>query len=309
VLAWILTAALVVALFLMVLLWLALRRARGRAAATSEVVQVSRDRLRSAVEQETATLLDEIRHTVARTRADTASLLAEEERRRSEERRTALARREQELSDSLAAIMAQVERRVEERLRGFTDDVDRAQVHLQAQLSRLDQRQRQAIADVEARVEAEAAELGSTADEQRKAVLRLREELERAANATVMEALAQLEEQTVERRRAIDEITDRLRARETAIAEAIEKAETDARGRLELAFLDFERRQTERLERSVAREIERHVQAAVTAFDARMREVREEAASRLGRELDRAVDLLGREELARRIDAGSAARQ
>jgi hypothetical protein len=308
VLAWILAATLVVALFALVLLWLAVRRARGRTVATSEIVQASREQLRSAVEQETATLLEEIRLTVARARADTASLLAEEERRRSEEQRTALARREQEVSSALAAAMADIERRVEERLRGFTHDVDRAQTHLQAQLSRLDQRQRQAIADVEARVEAEAAELGSTADEQRKAVLRLRDELERAASATVMEALAQLEEQTVERRRAIDEITDRLRARETAIAEAIEKAETDARGRLEVAFLDFERRQMERLERSVAREIERHVQTAVTAFDARMREVREDAASRLGRELDRAVDLLGREELARRIDAGSTAR-
>jgi hypothetical protein len=307
-LAWILAAALLAALFLIVLLWLALKRARGQAVATSEVVQTSRDQLRSAARQETETLLEEIRHTVARARADTTSLLAEEERRHSEAQRTALARREQGLSDSVAAAMAEIERRVEERLRGFTDDVDRAQVHLQAQLSRLDQRQRQAIADVEARVEAEAAELGSTADEQRKAVLRLRDELQRAASATVMEALAELEEQTVERRRAIDEITDRLRTRETAIADAIEKAETDARGRLELAFLDFERRQTERLERSVAREIERHVQTAVTAFDARMREVREEAASRLGRELDRAVDLLGREELARRIDTGSAAR-
>jgi hypothetical protein len=107
----------------------------------------------------------------------------------------------------------------------------------------------------------------------------------------------------VERRRAIDEITERLRAREAAIAEGVERAETDARGRLEVAFLEFERRQLERLEKQVAREIERHVQLAVMSFDERMREVREEAATRLGRELDRAVEVLAQDELARRLGA------
>ena len=34
-----------------------------------------------------------------------------------------------------------------------------------------------------------------------------------------------------------------------------------------------------------------------------MREIREEAATRLARELDRAVELLAREELARRVEA------
>jgi uncharacterized protein YukE len=308
VLEWILGAALVLSLLVAASLWVALRRIRNRVAANESIVEASRVELQTTVERETAILLEEIRRTVARARADPASLLAEEDRRRAEEQRAVLARREQELGDAIAATLAEIERRVEDRLRGFSDDVDRAQVHLQAQLARIDQRQRQAIADVEARVEAEAAELGSTADEQRKTVLRLREELERAAGAAVTEALDQLESQTVERRRAIEEITDRLRTREAAIADAIEKAETDARGRLEVAFVDFERRQIERLERSIGREIDRHVQTAVMAFDGRMREVREEAAERLGRELDRAVDLLGRQELARRLETESAAR-
>ena len=163
---------------------------------------------------------------------------------------------------------------MDERLHAFTDDLDRAQRHLEAQLARLEQRHRQAIVDVEHRIEAEAAELGSTADEQRKTVLRLREELERAATEAVTEALDELESQTTERRRAIDEITERLRTRETAIAEGIERAETDARGRLEVAFVEFERRQTERIERVLSRELERQVQAAALAFDERMRELR-----------------------------------
>jgi hypothetical protein len=38
------------------------------------------------------------------------------------------------------------------------------------------------------------------------------------------------------------------------------------------------------------------------ALDERLREAREEAASRLRRELERAVELLAREELAQRLD-------
>jgi hypothetical protein len=308
VLAWILGAALLLALAAALALWLAWRRSRARLDATDAIVASAQAQLRAIVEQETEQLVTEVRRTVARTRADTASLLAEDERQHAEARRAELAHREQEISDAIAGAWADVERRVEERLRGFSDDVDRAQLHLEAQLAKLEQRRRQAIADVESRIEAEAAELGSTADEQRKLVLRLREELERAASSAVTEALDELESQTIERRRAIEEITERLRAREAAIADGIEKAETDARGRLEIAFVEFERRQTERLERSLGREIERHVQTAVAAFEERMREVREDAAERLAHELDRAVDLLGREELARRLDAEAAAR-
>jgi hypothetical protein len=199
-------------------------------------------------------------------------------------------------------MLAATERRLEERMRGFADDLDRAQRHLAAQLTRVSQRHEQAIADVEARIRAEADELGTASDEQRKVVVRLREELERAAGTAVAEALDDLEAHTAERRRAIEEITERLRARETAIAEGIERAETDARGRLELTLLEFERRQTERLERVAEREIERHVASATAGFDERMREIRDDAATRLARELDRAVELLSHDELARRLD-------
>jgi hypothetical protein len=235
------------------------------------------------------------------------SALAAEERKLTDSHRGEFAARERHAGDQLAGTLAEVERRVEERIRSFTDDLDRANRHVETQLARLEQSHRQAISEVEHRIAAEAADLGSTAEEQRKAVVRLREELERAAGQAVKEALDELESQTVERRRAIDEITERLRTREAAIAEGIERAETDARGRLEVAFLEFERRQTERIEKVLSRELERHVQVAM-AFDERMRELREESASRLARELDRAVELLGREELVRRLETEGAGR-
>jgi hypothetical protein len=180
---------------------------------------------------------------------------------------------------------------------------ERAQRHLEAQLNQLGQRYRQSIAEVETRLEAEAAELGSTADEQRKTVIRLREELERVASQAVTEALDELESHTLERRRAIDEITERLRAREAAVADSIERAETAVRARLDVVLVEWERRQTERLERVTEREVERHAQIAMQALDERFREAREEAATRLQRELERAIELLAREELAQRLDA------
>ena len=134
-------------------------------------------------------------------------------------------------------------------------------------------------------------------------MIRLREELERAAGQAVTEALDELEVQAMERRRAIAEITERLRGREAAIAESIDRAESDVRARLDVVLVEWERRQTERLERVTEREVERHTQIAMLAFDERLREAREEAATRLQRELDRAVELIVREELAQRLDA------
>jgi len=310
VIVWVLAGCLAASVIVIAGLWFAVRRARTRGIAVDELIAAGRAELRAVVEEQTAAHADDIRRVLARERAESISELAAEERRLADERRGAFEARERISGDALAERFAEAERRVDERLQAFTDDLDRAQRHLEAQLARLEQRHRQAIDDVEHRIEAEAAELGSTADEQRKTVLRLREELGRVATEAVTEALDELESQTTERRRAIDEITERLRSRESVIAEGIDRAETDARGRLEVAFVDFERRQTERIERVLSRELDRHVQAAALAFDERMRELREDAAARLARELDRAVELLGREELVRRVEteAGGGAR-
>ena len=120
------------------------------------------------------------------------------------------------------------------------------------------------------------------------------------------EALDELEAQTIERRRSIEEITERLRVREAAIAEGIEQAETDVRARLDVTLVEFERRQTERLERVTEREIERHAQVAVLAFDERMREIREDAATRLSA---RARPRRRAAHRARSSHAGSTARR
>jgi hypothetical protein len=256
-----------------------------------------------AVAAETAEHAEEIRRVLARERAETAAVLGAQERQLAEERRVEFEERERRSSERLAEELTRGERRLEERLRGFSEDLERAQRHLEAQLARLEQQNKQAIADVEARLEREAGELGSTADAQRKTVLRLREELERAAGQAVGEALDELEAQTFDRRRSIEETTERLRAREKAIAESIEQGESDVRARLDVVLVEWERRQNDRLARVTEREVERHAQLAMMALDERLREAREESVTRLQRELDRAVELLARNEIAQRLDA------
>ncbi len=120
-----LTASLLAALAALGLQWgvsRALRLANSVAAA-SETLQtiIDRDALERAAELE---------RVLARARADSMSLLAEEERRIAEERRILITEREriaaQELTDALGA----TQRRVEQRLTDWGEDLERAQGHL-----------------------------------------------------------------------------------------------------------------------------------------------------------------------------------
>ena len=72
--------------------------------------------------------------------------------------------RERELSDRMAELVAAVEQRVEERLRAWESDLERGQNALQGAVSTLEQRMRQRIAEVEARIASESDELNAIID-------------------------------------------------------------------------------------------------------------------------------------------------
>ena len=285
-------AALTVAIVAFALSIAAVLIARKRRADPTEEVRL---RLETLVAEQTAASAEELKTRLARLRADSLSILAEDERRIADERRQELAERERAAGVELADALAATTRRVEERLRGWGDDLERAQQNLETELRRLEQRQKLLIAEAEVRIETEASELVTTSDEQRASVLRLREELERSAQQAVAEALEELEAHTTERRRVIEEIAERLRRREQALTEQVDRAETEAARRIEASFADIERRQLEQLQRTIAREAERHAEAAGVQFDTTMRSAREEAAGRLSRELDRAVETFVRQ--------------
>jgi hypothetical protein len=257
--------------------------ARAQARLTSLVAQESRDRA------------SELERVLARARAESTSLLGEQERRLAEEHRRGAEERQRQASarmtDELAATQAQVER----RLRDWRTDLERAQRTVPEEITRVAQRQRQLISEAEARIVADAERLEAETEQQREGLARLRDELARMIEETIAAGNQELESFGAHRRRALHELNDRIRNRERSLAEQIEREETEAMQRIHATFADVERRQIEQLERIVSRATASYSEAAGQQFSDAIRAAREDAAVRLSRELDRAVQAFARE--------------
>ena len=118
--------------------------------------------------------------------------------------------------------------------------------------------------------------------------------------------MAELEQHAAERRRALQDVAERLQARERDLREIVEREGTDAAQRIQIALGDIERRQVEQMQRILSRETQRFSESASQQFDVTMRTSREEAARRLSRELDLAVERFAREAesvVAERVDS------
>ena len=107
----------------------------------SDPTAEARAALETLVAEQTAASAEELKARLARMRADSLSILAEEERRIADERRRELAERERATGVELTDALAATSRKVEERLRAWGDDLDRAQQNLEAELRKLEQRQ------------------------------------------------------------------------------------------------------------------------------------------------------------------------
>jgi hypothetical protein len=254
--------------------------------------------------------IEERRHelelTLARERAESLSLLVDEERRIASERRVDVAERERTSSEQLAAQLVATQKAVEQRLADWTSDMEKLQEGLAEELRRLEGRQRQMMAEIESRIGKDAEGLQGQLEEQRLLIARQREELTRSAQTVVEQANADLEQHGAERRRSLQEIADRLRRREAELKEIIDRESSEAAGRVQTSLGDVERRQIEQLQRVVARESQRFAEAASQSFDTTIRAAREDAARRLSRELDLAVERFAREAetvLAERLNA------
>jgi hypothetical protein len=267
--------------------------ARGRRI-DAEVSRAER-RLREVVAAETQATSVELERLLARARADSLSQLAEEERRISDTRRRDLADRERRAGADYTEALAAAQRRVESRLSGWSEDLERAQQSLGAQLGTLTERQKKLIADAEKRITTDVQRLLSGADEQREALVRLREELGKAAEQLVAESGAELESHAAERRRALHELAERLRKRERELAERVERGESEAVERIHAGFADLERRALDQLGRANERAWTRFSEEAAQQFADVVKQAREDAARRLSRELDRAVESFARE--------------
>jgi gas vesicle protein len=261
--------------------------ARGRRVESE--IAAAEARLRTLIDRATEERAAELERTLARARADSASMFAEQERHLAEERRAAIAQREDAIGRELAEALAATQRRVEQRLGEWSEDLERAQGHLTDQVQRLAARQRRVIEEAEERLGADAERLESESEAQRAGLMRLREELERATQEAIASATAELDAHAVDRRRALHELSERLRRRERELHERVEREETEAVQRIHATFADMERRLVDRLERVVERTTQQYAEAATLQFAEAIKGSREEAARRLSRELDRAV--------------------
>jgi hypothetical protein len=267
----------------------------AHARGVDEQLAAAEARLQALVDRESVERGKELSRTLARARAESASLLADQERRIAEERRRAAAERERAASAALATALTDTQRQVEARLRAWNEDLDRMRHAAADQLEQLAQRQRQLISDAETRIASDAERLEAESEQQRAGLVRLRDELARAIQETIASGNAELDTYAAERRRALHEVNERMRKRERSLAEQLVREETEAARRVQASFADVERRQAERLERILDRVTSTYSEAAGQQFTDAIRGAREDAARRLSRELDRAVQAYARE--------------
>jgi hypothetical protein len=270
----------------------------GRARMVAYLEEQARER---AAEQEVI---------LARERATASHLLGEQERKLTIERRDLVARQTEQARTELTEAVARVQERLERRLAAWAADLDRGQRALESRLTELGQRQAEAASSHEARLAADAEQVGAAADEQRAMINQLREELRMTAREVVEEGHNELEAHATERRRAAQELTDQLRAREHDLREQLQREVAELRERLKQEFADTSRRQMADLERALDRAAGRLSEDAERRFDAQIRQSREKTAERLSHELDRAMQQFAQraeKEIADRIGEAAQA--
>ncbi|HZT85771.1 MAG TPA: hypothetical protein VE984_10190 [Gaiellaceae bacterium] len=274
---------------------LLLRRALKRVGAMDARLAEAQAGLLATVEQQKAALAKELELTLARARADSRSLLEEQERQIAEERRALVEQREHDATAALGDKLNHVQAQVEQRLAGWSQDLDRIAEATKKRIAELEQRQQQLLREIELRLAADAERLSAESEEQRTAVARLRSDLNRTLEDALGVVQGELEAHAAERRRALQELETRMARRERELAEQAQREEADAVQRVRTGFEDVSRRQIEQLERAVDRAVASHADEAAQRFAQLVKSSREDAAKRLARELERAVSAFSRE--------------
>jgi hypothetical protein len=272
-----------------------LRRALRRVGAMDARLAEAQTDLLAAVEREKNTLTAELELTLARARADSRSLLEEQERAIAEERRSVVAEQEHDATTTLGEKLNKVQAQIEHRLAEWAQDLDRTAEVTKVRIMELEQRQQQLLREIELRLTADAERLSAESEEQRTGVARLRAELTRTLDDALGVVRGELETHAAERRRALQDLENRLARRERELAEQAQRDEADAAQRVRSGFEEVSRRQIEQLERAVDRAVASHADEAAQRFAQLVKTSREEAAKRLARELDRAVSTFARE--------------
>lgn len=255
----------------------------------------AKNELDELVRRETETRAAELERTLTLARAQSLSKLVEEERRMAEERRSAVHERELQAGTQLSEALARVQSRMGARLSEWTADLERTDQDLSAKLVALRQRQEQLLAEAATRLTIETERLDSASEEQRERLATAAAQFERTARETAESTHAQIEAHETERRRALQDVAERLRERERELRERVAAEESEAMQRIQSGFADVERRQLDQLKRIVERTSGSFSEALSRQFQEEIKRGREDAAQRLSRELDKAVEQFARE--------------
>jgi hypothetical protein len=250
----------------------------------------ARTRLDAFLEEYADARRTELERTLTRERANASYALGEQERQLAEERRDSIARQAEHARIELTEAVSSAQGRLETRLMAWAADLDRGQRELEAQLNKLGQRQREALADYDARLRADAERLAAASEEQRQALAQLRSEFERLITQFVEEGRTEVETHAAERRRALHEVSERLRHRERGLREQVDREEVESRSRVAAGLAEAERRQLAQLEKALDRAASRLSEDAERRFDGQIKESREKSAERLSRELEKSIE-------------------
>jgi hypothetical protein len=272
-----------------------LSRGFRRVRELEQVSDEARTQLFDFVETEMRERTLELERMLARERANASHQLSEQERRLAEERRNIVERQAERARIELTQAVSAVQERLERRLMAWAADLDRGQRELEAHLTELGQRQKEAVSVYEARLAADSERVEAASEEQRLALLKLREALQRLGTEFLEEGRSEIEAHAAERRRALHEVGERIRNRERSLREQIEREEVETRSRLASGLVDVERRHVTMLDRALERAATRLTEYAEKQFDAQIRESREKAAERLSRELEKGIEQLARQ--------------
>ena len=271
------------------------RRHAQRLADVEAELDRARDELTRVIREDSAARAAEVQRVMARERADSLSRLQEEERRIADERRRVVVEQERVAITELTATLSEAQRRVEQRLAEWTADLERTKQSLTTELAKLRERQQTLVAEAEARIDADREKIDEAGDLQAVAFGKLREDLQRAAEEAAASVRSELEMHAAEGRRSVEDMNQRLNARDRRILERLEREEADVAKRVQARFTDVERRQLENLERATNQAAGRFAEGAALQFEGAVKSAREDAARRLARELDRAVHMFARE--------------
>ncbi len=267
-----------------------LTRGMRRIRESEQVEEEARIRLDAYLDRHAEERIAELERVLARERANTNSMLGEQERQLAEERRDSIARQAEHARVELTEAVAGAQGRLETRLMAWAADLDRGQRELEAQLNRLAQRQKEALAEYDARLRADAERLEAASEEQKQALSQLRAEFERLITQFVEEGRTEVEAHAAERRRALHDVSERLRGRERGLREQIDREEVESRARVAAGLAEAERRQLAQLEKALDRAASRLSEDAERRFDAQIKQSREKSAERLSRELEKSIE-------------------